>query len=65
MAVDLHVRAALARSVRDAEAALEDGGDPAQKTLSAEAGRKALIAAFDLLQKARSQVTLRAPRSFR
>lgn len=58
MAVDLQLRAAFARSIRDANAATETGGDPSHKVLLAEKGKKGLGAAFRLLRQARTQVGL-------
>lgn len=58
MAVDLQLRAAFARSIRDANAAAETGGDPSHKVLLAEKGKKGLGAAFRLLRQARTQVGL-------
>ena len=56
MALDLQLRAAFARSVRDVEAAGEAGGDPSHKLLLAQKGKKGLEVAFRLLKNARSQV---------
>lgn len=58
MALDLQLRAAFARSTRDAEGASESGGDPAHKLLLAEKGRKGLAVAFKLLIRARQQVII-------
>lgn len=56
MALDLHLRAAFARSVRDVEATSEAGGDPSHKLLLAQRGKRGLEVAFRLLRKARVQV---------
>lgn len=56
MALDLKLRAAFARSIRDVDAASESGGDPSQKRLLAEKGKKGLEEAYQLLQRARAQV---------
>lgn len=56
MALDLQLRAAFARSLRDVEAAGEPGGDPSHKLLLAQQGKRGLEAAFRLLRKARTQV---------
>lgn len=58
MALDLQLRAAFARSLRDVEAAGEAGGDPSHKLLLAQKGKKGLEVAFRLLRKARSQVCI-------
>ena len=56
MALDLQLRASFARSGRDAEGALEAGGDPSHKVLLALRGKRGLEAAFGLLRRARAQV---------
>ncbi len=56
MALDLQLRAAFARSVKDVEAAAETGGDPSHKLLLAQKGKKELEVAFRLLRGARAQV---------
>lgn len=56
MALDLQLRAAFARSIRDVDAASVPGGDPSQKLLLADKGRKGLEVAFHVLQRARAQV---------
>lgn len=61
MALELQLRAAFARSVRDVEAANETGGDPSHKLLRAQNGKRGLEVAFRLLRKARAQV--RMPKS--
>lgn len=56
MALELKLRAIFKSSVRFAEAAAEEGGDPSQKAILAEKGRQSLNVAFGLLQRAREQV---------
>jgi len=56
MALDLQLRAAFARSIRDVEAAGESGGDPSHKLLLAKKGKKELEVAYRLLRRARTQV---------
>lgn len=56
MAIDLQIRAAFARSIRDVDAASEEGGDPSQKLLLAERGKKSLEVAYRLLREVRVQV---------
>lgn len=56
MAVDLQIRAGFAESIKDANTAIEAGGDPSQKLLSAEKGKRRLELTYSLLRQARAQV---------
>lgn len=56
MAVDLQLRAAFERSIRDVDGSREAGGDPSHKVLLAEKGKRGLQVAYRLLLRARSQV---------